>query len=527
MPMENSTPAVKSSIRWWPGVLAVALAAASWIALEWFPHSSAQAKWMRQAGVGLVLGAVVIIWWFGFSRVPVSWKKWSGSALFFLAALAMLLFQYQGVSGDLMPRFGWRWSHDGPPPLASKEATGSKAIPRPSGAADFPQLLGPTRNGKLPGPELERDWKAHAPVELWRRQVGQAWSGFAVSGGAAVTQEQREDQELVVCYELATGNILWSHADETRFENSLGGVGPRAVPTIEDGRVYTMGATGILNCLELASGRFVWGKNVIEGNGAKVPEWGVSCSPLLVGDCIIVAAGQPNGATLAAYHKSNGTRLWISGTQSASYSSPTLATIDGTSQLLYFGPKSLVGVDPSSGRVFWDFPWHPDAGTPHVMVPIQLDSNSVLISSGYGQGSCRISLSRAETGAWVAREEWRTNRMKAKFTNLIDVGGFIYGIDDGIFACLDPKEEGKLRWRDGRVGHGQCLHVGNLFLITAEDGSVVLAEPNPDEWREIARFPVLSDKTWNPPTLAGEYLLVRNDREAVCLKLFSKALPKS
>jgi outer membrane protein assembly factor BamB len=143
----------------------------------------------------------------------------------------------------------------------------------------------------------------------------------------------------------------------------------------------------------------------------------------------------------------------------------------------------------------------------------------VLISSGYGQGSGRVSLKRDDKGVWQTEEAWRTNRMKAKFTNLIEVGGFIYGIDDGIFACLDPQADGKLRWRDGRVGHGQVLLVGSVFLITAEDGSVVLATPNPDEWRELARIRVLSDKTWNPPALAGNYLLVRNDREAVCLRI--------
>lgn len=487
--------------------------------IEGMEHSSVQQRWLRRVGVGSVGLLLVAVWYFFLSRLSVRLRVRTVWCLLGLCAVVISLVRYVGVSGDLVPQFGWRWGGAAAvPPLQS--ATGRTGLlEQPAGGADFPQFLGPDRNGKLAGPKLERDWKQHPPKELWRRVVGKAWSGFAVVGNRAVTQEQRDDQEMVVCYHLQTGEILWSHADAARHESSLGGIGPRATPTIFKGRVFAQGATGILNCLELETGRRVWTKNIIESHGAKVPNWGLSASPLVLEGQVIVAPGQPSGATLAAYHPTDGTRLWLGGNQEASYASPILATFAGVEQVLYFGPKALVGFDRASGKVLWDYPWQPENPHPHVSVPVLFMTDSVLISSGYGKGSSLAHITRSVDGLWSADQTWKTNRMKAKFSNLIEHKGVIYGLDDGMFAAQDPKQDGALLWRDGRYGHGQTLLVGDLLLVMAESGDVVLVEPNTSGLEEITRTTLLRDKTWNPPALAGRYLVIRNDQEAACFEM--------
>ena len=520
--MSDDAPAPEKmiAIRWWPLRWIVALALGALIVIAMYNHPSVQHRNMRLALAGIVSVMLVAVWFFAFSRVLGKLRLLAAMGLMFLGAVAYGLFSYEGTSGDLVPQFRWRWTKVGAKRLKTQEAQAT-AIPVPDQAVDFPQFLGPNRNGKLPGPALARDWGKEPPKELWRQEVGQAWSGFAVVGGIAVTQEQREDQELVVAYELLTGKIIWSHEDSARYDNPLGGVGPRATPTIVDGNVYTLGGTGILNCLQLSTGKLLWTKDIIKSHNTTVPEWGASGSPLVVGQTVIVAPGQGQGATLAAYHKAEGTRLWIGGNQSASYSSPVLARIAGMDQVVYLGPQALAGFDPASGKLLWQSPWFPESSNPHVMSPIPLYGNAFMVSSGYGQGSGLATVAKTPEGTWQATEVWRNKRMKAKFTNFIEHEGLIYGLDDGVFACFDPdpKKEGEQLWKDGKYGHGQILLVGNVFLIMAENGSVVLVEPSREGLREITKMSALENKTWNPPTLAGAYLLVRNDREAVCYRL--------
>lgn len=517
--MSETVEPTTSKIRWLLLLVILLVTGSAFVFLEGMEHSSVQEKWLRRVGVGSVGLLLIVVWYFFLSRLSARLRLRTVWGLLALGIVVISQVKYVGVSGDLVPLFQWRWAEASAPPPLQGATADTTELDLPPGGADFPQFLGPNRNGKLAGPKLERDWKKHPPKELWRRAVGKAWSGFAVVGNRAVTQEQRDDQEMVVCYHLQSGEILWSHADAARYENNLAGIGPRATPTIHKGRVYTQGATGILNCLELNTGRRVWTRNIIESHGAKVPTWGVSASPLVLEGEVIVVPGHPSGATLAAYHPADGTRLWMGGNQEASYASPIMATFEGMEQILYFGPKALVGFDRASGKVLWDYPWHPENPHPHVSVPVLIKGHSVLISSGYGKGSSLAHISRSLNGAWTADETWTTNRMKAKFSNLIEHQGIIYGLDDGMFAAQDPKLDGTLLWRDGRFGHGQTLLVGGLFLIMAENGDLVLVEPSTLGLKEITRVTLLHDKTWNLPALAGRYLLIRNDQEAACFEM--------
>jgi outer membrane protein assembly factor BamB len=380
---------------------------------------------------------------------------------------------------------------------------------------EFRQFLGPERNASVPGIRLIRDWKASPPVERWRVAVGAGWSGFAVSGSFAVTQGQYEATERVVCRELTTGAILWSHGDPVRFSDPLGGPGPRATPTIDGDRVYTLGATGILNALRLATGESLWSRNVLQEHEAPVPIYGFSISPLIHGERVLILAGGPGGHSLVAYDKVTGQPLWAAGDDPAGYSSPFVARLDGIEQIVVMTAVSVVGHDLQNGALLWRQPWPEE--TQMVAQPVVVGEDRLFVSTGYGVGA-RLFRIAADGGNWSVETLWESLAMKAKLSDLAYRDGVVYGLDDGILAAVDV-ETGRRMWKGGRHGHGQLLLVDDLLLIQAEGGDLVLVEAVRESYRELARTPALDRKSWNHPALAGGYLLLRNDREAVCFEL--------
>jgi len=268
--------------------------------------------------------------------------------------------------------------------------------------------------------------------------------------------------------------------------------------------------------MNLKDGKLIWRKNILSENNAVIKEWGMTGSPLLLDSLVVVSAGGTDGRSLVAYHKNTGEQIWSAGNDRAGYSSPLIATIAGVRQILIFNWEHVVAHDPGSGKILWKFPWTGD--TQRVAQPVVLPEDRVFITSGYGVGSKLIKINQDTNGSLSAVLLWKSNRMKAKFSNVIAIGEFIYGLDDGILACIDL-QEGKLQWKRGRYGHGQMILVDNLLLITTEKGEVVLVEPNSEEHKELARFSAIKGKTWNNPAFAGPYLLVRNSQEATCYKL--------
>ena len=516
-----NSPRPRPRIRWWPAlaILGVALAAVIWI--WFFEDTYRQQRYLQTLSVGTITTGLLLGWCLLWSRLRWRIRLAVLGCFAALVALAALTLRIRGVTGDVLPVFEWRWTK--PPPLTAKSEPGapapslSRVQPSTMAVPDgWPQFLGPNRNGILPGPRLARDWVARPPQLVWRQPIGAAWSGFVVARGFAVTQEQRGPQELVTCYDALTGKLLWTHADDTRYASTLAGEGPRANPTIDGERVITAGASGILNCLNLQTGKLLWSHRVTQENGGAVPGWGYSVSPLVLGELVVVAAGGPDGKSLVAYRKGTGQFAWGGGNDRVGYSSPVAHELGGVRQILLFGGRAINGHDASSGQLLWHFPWPTDH--PHIGIPLQLPGDRVLIGSGYGAGCAALQIRRETNGAWTATRVWKSLRLKPKFTNLVQRDGFIYGLDDGILACLDAAT-GEQKWKGGRYGHGQVILVGDLLLVSAENGEIVLVEPVPQAHRQLARFAALKSKTWNPPALAGEFLFVRNDLEAACLRL--------
>ena len=385
--------------------------------------------------------------------------------------------------------------------------------PSPSQDDGFPQFMGPRRNGVVTGPALATQWSTTAPEVVWRQPIGPAWSGFVIAGDLALTQEQLGPEERVTCYELATGKLRWAHADEDRYINTIAGEGPRATPTLAGGRVYTLGARGRLNCLDLASGHLHWTRSLTQEAACGVPEWGFSGSPLIHEGQVIVSAGGGAGHSLLAFRTDTGEPAWAGGSSGVGYASPLAATLAGRPQILIVNHRSLASHDPRSGAVLWEVPF--GAGMPLVANPVVIAPDSVLVSAGYNVGSERFSVS---AGTQEPVSLWKSRKLKAKFANPILRGGYVYGLDDGILACIDIRD-GSQRWKEGRYGHGQGLLHGDLLILMSESGELILLNPTPEAPNELGRLPVFSSKTWNPIALRGNQLLVRNDREAALVTL--------
>ncbi len=505
----------RQSIRWWPAavVLALGLAVQLWLRLA--GGRSGQEKFMLGALAGVVTLLLLVLWLLFLSRLRWRVRLLAFGGLVVLGALLAASLEIRGVSGDLVPIFAWKWSRA---EVAAAEsgapvALGARVLSSPH---DYPGFLGGARDATVAGVRLARDWESRPPRELWRRPVGAGWSAFAIAGELAVTQEQHGREERVVAYDLDTGEPVWSHADAGRYETTIAGPGPRATPTIRDGVVYTMGALGRLNALELATGRLLWSRQVLAEHDTEHPEWGKSSSPLVLDELVVVSVGERQGPSLVAYDRATGEARWAAGGDRASYSSPLVAELDGRRQIVIFNRESVSGHDPGSGVELWRYPW--SAQQPNVAMPVPIGGDRLLVSSGYGLGSKLLELSAGDDGGMTAELVWESPRLKAKFTNVVVHDGKVYGLDDGVLVCLDP-ETGERCWKRGRYGHGQMILAGDLLLVLSEKGELVLVEPTPDEHRELASFQVLDGKSWNPPALAGSRLLVRNDSEAAAYEL--------
>ena len=509
-------PSPRPPIRWWPlPVTAAAYGLA--LAFLWRGDTlNRQALWTATLLLGMLWLLAVVVWLLFFARLRRKGRLIVLAVAVGLSATAAATLEIRGVSGDVLPILGWRWSPRADAGLATEAAPGAAdAAAVHATDHDYPRFLGPHGDGVLPDTRLAEDWTAHPPEELWRIEVGLGWSAFAVMGDVAVTMEQRGDQEMVTCYDLHTGTLRWLHGVAARHVDTLGGDGPRATPTLYDGRVYSLGAGGLLQCLDLLTGNPVWSVDILEDNGAAAPPFGVSASPLVQGDHVIVPAGGPDGRSLVIYDRHSGARLAAGGNDAAGYATPVPARLVDINQLLVFNNDALAGHRADDAALLWRFPW--PQGSEHVCRPIPLPGNRVFLSSGYGVGARLLQLKPGMAGPEV-RELWAARTLKAKFCNVFYHQGAFYGLDDGIMACIDEKD-GRRRWKSGRYGHGQMMQVGNHFLVISERGTLALVRIDPDKHDERASLQVLQGKTWNHPALAGDLLLLRNDREAVCLRL--------
>lgn len=484
--------------------------------------------------VVILLGAFQLafyVWVRVFSHLRTR-SQWMTLAIFVaIQAAAYAMVRHDGFAGDGRLILAWRWTPT-PEQLFASSRPQVRAAPEAdlsrTTADDSPAFRGRDRDGRVHTVELETDWESFPPRQLWRQPVGLAWSSFAVVGDYAVTQEQRGDDEAVVCYELRTGREVWEWRDAARFVEVTSGLGPRATPAIHDGQVYSLGATGILNCLDGRDGRRIWSVDILHDNGVENRIFGMVGSPLISGSMVVVCPGGA-GSSLAAYDLRTGESVWKGGDADASYSSPHAARLCGREQIFAFNADGIFGHEARTGEVLWSFPWISNPAERNnvcqpvaVRLPDGSETDHVFIASGYGMGCALLKLDEAG-GRFSVTPRWRNRNLKAKFSSVVLHEGCLYGFDGAILTCLDVAT-GERRWKRGHYGYGQLIVAGSMLVVQLESGEIALVAASPDKHRELARFAALDDRTWNHPVLSRRLLVVRNDREAACYELPTKAV---
>jgi outer membrane protein assembly factor BamB len=395
---------------------------------------------------------------------------------------------------------------------AATEPAPATAAPDPR--AIWPGFRGPDRDSTIRGVVIDTDWTKSPPVAVWRRKIGPGWSSFAVRGDLLYTQEQRGDHEVVASYRASSGEPVWVHRDAVRFYESNGGPGPRATPTLSNGRLYSLGATGVLNALDAANGAVVWSRNAKVDTSAPLPGWGFAGSPLVVGDLLVVGVS----GRLAGYDLATGNLRWTRTTAGGGYSSPHFVTIEGVPQILMPNGGGVTSVAPADGTVLWE---QKGEGV-SILQPVLLDDGEVLIAGGDmmgGTGIRRLAVSR-KSGTWTVQERWASRGLKPYFSDFVVHKGHAYGFDGTILSCINLAD-GERKWKGGRYGAGQLVLLPDqdVLLVMAEEGELALVQAAPDKFTELARAPGIEGKTWNHPVVAGGVVLVRNGEEMAAFRL--------
>ena len=433
------------------------------------------------------------------------------------------LLRTDGMWGNFALGIHPRWAPSSEDALLRTDSTRRKADASATNLAEelahpeWPAFRGPQRDGRQHGPVLATDWTKNPPKELWKIPVGPGWSSFAVAGKLLFTQEQRGAYETVVCYAADTGLEIWTRQVESRFDDPLGGPGPRGTPTIAEGALYVMGATGYLVKLDAATGEVIWLKDLREVAGRKPPMWGFSSSPLVIGSVVIVHAGGAGDKGTLAFNTTDGTLQWSAPAGDHSYSSPQLMTIGNESLVLMLTNTGLNIIDPAMGAMRLNYEWLFEGY--RACQPQIVGGDSILLPSPMGGGTRRIQVASVD-GNLTAEEVWTSKNLKPEFNDLVVYDGHAYGFDSAIFTAIDL-ETGKRDWKGGRYGKGQVLlqDESGLLIVMGEQGEVVLLKADPKSLEELTRFQSIAGKTWNHPVLIGDRLYVRNSQEAACYQL--------
>ncbi len=461
-----------------------------------------------------VMSLALVIWAVAsrhLARVP---RRVTMVMTIMLASGMWIFLRTNGMTGDGRHDLDWRWAQTNEDRLLAQSRNESLADASSktelATKTEWPGFRGTNRDGIVHGIRIRTDWSVSPPVEMWRRPVGPGCSSFAVHGNLLYTQEQRGEYETVSCYNLANGKPVWKHQDKTRFYDSHAGAGPRSTPTLAGNRVYTLGATGILNVLDARDGSVFWSRNASSDAGVKVRTWGFSASPLVVSDVVIVAlAGK-----LAAYDTINGEPRWYGADGGSGYSSPHLLTISGISQILLMSESGAISVDPVSGKKLWNYSW-PIAD--RILQPASLGNGDLLLTEEY-RNVRRVAVTHGTNG-WNIREKWTSSEMKLLFNDCVIHKGYAYGFDGPNITCLDLSD-GKRMWRGDRYrGWLLLLADQDLLLILSEKGELALVPAVPNQFTELSLFPAIKAKTWNHPVLVSNILVVRNAQEMAAFRL--------
>ena len=379
-------------------------------------------------------------------------------------------------------------------------------------AADWPQWRGPNRDGISPETGLLNSWPKGGPPLLWKTNgLGEGYAGAAVSGGRLYIQGQQGDEEFVVALDSNTGKQLWRAQTGRQFREPRG-YGPRGTPSVDGDRLYTLAADGMLVCLETATGKRIWGFNIVDRFHGQVLHWGISESPLVDGDRVIATPGGA-GAAVVALDKMNGKVLWTSQSDQAGYSSPVAFDVAGSRKVVVFTGEAAIGLDLNSGRLLWRYERVANR-TADIATPIVHDGQ-VFLSSDYGTGCALLKVS-----AGGASEVYFNREMRNHYSTSVLVGDYLYGFSSSILTAM-KFQTGEVAWRDRSVGKGSLIYADRHLYCLGEEGVVGLVEATPAGYRETSRFEIPKGgfPTWSPPVIADGKLYLREQDNLYCYNI--------
>ncbi|MBI1788755.1 MAG: PQQ-like beta-propeller repeat protein [Acidobacteria bacterium] len=389
-------------------------------------------------------------------------------------------------------------------------------------AGDWPQHLGPSRNGVSPEPV---SWVAGGPAVVWKREVGQGFASPAVAQGKLILFHRAGDKEVVECLDAATGKKLWSLEYPTAYRDDFGfDEGPRATPTIAAGRVFTFGAEGMLHAIDLATGKKLWSIQTHQKFGVRKGFFGAAGAPLVEGDRVILNLGG-SGAGIVAFDAQTGKTLWQATNDESGYSSGVAAILGGVRHALFFTRTGLTGLDPANGTVRFRFPWRARMSASVNAASPLVAGDLVFVSASYGTGAALLRV-----GDGSPKQLWSSDEvMSNHYATCVYQDGFLYGYhgrqEEGpSLRCVDLKT-GKVRWNVDRFLAGTVTLAGGQLLLMREDGELVLAPASPEAFKPSARARVLPATVRAYPALAGGKLYVRNEKTLVCLDVHARPAP--
>jgi outer membrane protein assembly factor BamB len=385
---------------------------------------------------------------------------------------------------------------------------------------DWPQFLGPTRDGLYPGVDLASSWAKGGPPVVWKKAVGQGFSSPVISSGRLVLFHRLDDQETIECLEAKTGRTLWSFRYPASYRDDFGfDEGPRSTPAIADGRIYAFGAEGWLHCLDLATGKKLWGVNTHLQFGVRKGYFGAACSPLVEGRAVVLNIGGSKPSGLVAFDRESGNVLWTATDHEASYSSPTAATVRGVRHLLALTRFGLVDVDPATGKVRFEFPWRAriqasvNAATPLWM------GDLVFISASYQTGAAVLQID-----GYHLKKLWSSDDVLSNhYATSVIRNGYLYGYhgrqEHGPSLRCVEFQTGRVMWAVEQFRAGTVTLAGDQLLLLKEDGELVLAPASPKGFQPLVRAKLLPATVRSYPALAQGLLYARNDGTLVCVDL--------
>jgi outer membrane protein assembly factor BamB len=390
-------------------------------------------------------------------------------------------------------------------------------------SGDWPQWRGPRRDGVSLEKGLLTWWPEDGPKKLWEANTGYGYSSVAVAGGRAITIVQEGDREAVVSWDADTGKEQWCYRYPARYDNNQGS-GPRSTPTIDGDHVYTVGGTGILNCIQSATGKKVWSHDLLAEFKAHNLQWGVSFSPLIEGDLVLTNPGGPNGKSIVAFNKKTGDVAWKSGDDMAGYSSPIALTAAGERQVIFFTAAGLVGLSPTDGKSLWRYAWrngtNVNAATPIVFrAAVGNDTfDYVFASSNYSKGAVLLKLLPDGARGIKVERVYETKQMQNHFSSSVRLGQYIYGFNETRLACMDLLT-GKTTWQQRGFDKGSLTIADGRLIILGEHGKLALAEADPKKYQELASFQFSNALCWSVPMVANGKLYARDQELIVCYDL--------